>query len=74
MSRDKSVVSLFGNAKMIYKDVVLSGDKIVYNKHNNSVMVHTATMSGENKVIKADSLFFNLRTEKAKLYGAGFNR
>jgi len=71
MSRDKSVVSLFGNAKMIYKDVVLSGDKIVYNKHNNSVMVHKATMSGENMVIKADSLFFNLTTAKTRLYGAG---
>ncbi|RQO72630.1 hypothetical protein DBR40_15095 [Pedobacter sp. KBW01] len=75
MSRDKSVVSLFGNAKLMYNGVVLSGAKIVYNKHNNSVMVNKATMiSSDNKVIKADSLFFNLRTEKAKLYGAGFNR
>jgi len=75
MSRDKSVVSLFGNAKLIYNEVVLSGAKIVYNKKKNSVMVNKATMTtGNNEVIKADSLFFNLNTAKTKLYGAGFNR
>lgn len=74
MSSDKAVVSLFGNAKLIYNEVILSGAKIVYNKKKNSVMVNKATMTtGNNRVIKADSLFFNLKTEKARLYGAGFN-
>jgi len=74
MSSDKSVVSLFGNAKFMYNEVVLSGAKIVYNKKKNSVIVNKATMmSGNNEIIKADSLFFNLNTEKAKLYGTGFN-
>lgn len=74
MSSDKAVVSLFGNAKLIYNEVVLSGAKIVYNKTKNSVMVNKATMTtGNSEVIKADSLFFNLNTEKARLYGAGFN-
>lgn len=74
MSSDKAVVSLFGNAKLIYNEVVLSGAKIVYNKKKNSVMVNKATMTtGNNRVIKADSLFFNLKTEKARLYSAGFN-
>lgn len=74
MGSDKAVVSLFGNAKLIYNEVVLSGAKIVYNKKKNSVMVNKATMTtGNNEVIKADSLFFNLNTEKARLYGTGFN-
>ncbi len=75
MSKDKSIISLFGNAKLLYNDITLSGSKIVYNKYNNAVMVDHATMiSGDNKIIKADSLFFDLKTRKAKLYGADLNR
>jgi len=74
VSRDKSVISLFGNAKLNYNGVTLSGTKIVYNNKEKSVMVNKATMiSWDNKTIKADSLFFDLNTEKSKLYGAGFN-
>jgi lipopolysaccharide export system protein LptA len=75
ISKDKSIISLFGNAKVFHNKTILSGTKIVYNKNNSSVMVNNATMmSGGNKAIKADSINFNLKTSKAKLYGADLNR
>lgn len=74
MSKDKSIVSLFGNARLFYNEVKLSGSKIVYNKNNNTVFVNDASMtSGDNK-INADSLFFDIKTKKAKLFGADLNR
>lgn len=74
MNKDKSIVSLFGNARLFYNEVKLSGSKIVYNKNNNTVFVNDASMtSGDNK-IKADSLFFDIKTKKAKLFGADLNR
>ncbi|TCD27320.1 hypothetical protein EZ456_08960 [Pedobacter psychrodurus] len=75
MSKDKSIIYLFGNAKMLYNKTTLSGAKIVYNKNNSSVMVNKATMiSDDNKVVKADSMYFDLKSTKAKLYGADLNR
>ncbi|QDW26684.1 hypothetical protein FFJ24_018400 [Pedobacter sp. KBS0701] len=74
MSKDRFIISLFGNARLFYKEIRLSGAKIVYNKKDNTVLVSDATMtSGDNKV-KADSLFFDIKTKKAKLYGADLNR
>jgi lipopolysaccharide export system protein LptA len=71
ISKDRSIISLFGNAKVFYNKTMLSGSKIVYNKNKSSVMVNNATMvSSDNKVVKADSLYFDLKTAKAKLYGA----
>ncbi|MDQ0969463.1 lipopolysaccharide export system protein LptA [Flavobacterium sp. W4I14] len=75
ISKDKSIISLFGNAKVFHNKTVLSGTKIVYNKKNSSVMVNNATMmSGDNKTVKADSIYFDLKTTKARLYGADFKR
>jgi hypothetical protein len=74
MSKDRSIISLFGNARLFYNEFKLSGSKIVYNKKSNTVFVNDATMlSGDNKV-KADSLSFDLNTKKAKLYGSELNR
>ncbi|MGN7989160.1 M56 family metallopeptidase [Pedobacter sp. 22226] len=74
ISKDRLIISLFGNANLYYDKIKLSGSRIVYNKKNNTILVNDATMgSGDNKV-KADSLFFDLKTQKAKLYGADLNR
>jgi hypothetical protein len=75
ISKDKSIISLFGNAKVFHNKTMLSGTKIVYNKKNSSVMVSKAIMmSGDNKTVKADSIYFDLKTTKARLYGADFKR
>ena len=75
ISKDKSIISLFGNAKVFHNKTTLSGTKIVYNKKNSSVMVNNATMmSSDNKMVKADSIYFDLKTTKARLYGADFKR
>jgi len=75
MSKDKSIIYLFGNAKILYNEIALSGSKIVYNKNNSSVMVNKATMSsGDHKTVKADSIYFDLKTAKSKLYGSDLNR
>jgi hypothetical protein len=75
MNKDRTIISLFGNAKLLHDLVTLSGSKIVYNKNNSSVTVKNATMvSGDNKTVKADSIYFDLKTTKAKLYGADFKQ
>jgi lipopolysaccharide export system protein LptA len=75
INKDKSIISLFGNAKVFHNKTMLSGTKIVYNKKNSSVMVNNATMmSSDNKTVKADSIYFDLKTTKARLYGADFKR
>ncbi|RBQ10373.1 M56 family metallopeptidase [Pedobacter miscanthi] len=74
MSKDKSVVSLFGNARLFYNEIKLSGSKIVYNKNTNTVLVNDATMSSGDNKVKADSLSFDVKTKKAKLFGADLNR
>ncbi|MBB6239098.1 hypothetical protein HDC90_003745 [Pedobacter sp. AK013] len=74
ISRDKSIVSLFGNAMLFYNEVKLSGSKIVYNRKDNRVLVNDATMISGDTKINADSLVFDIKTKKAKLYGADSNR
>lgn len=74
MSKDRSIVSLFGNARLFYNEIKLSGSKIVYNKKDNTVLVNDATMTSGNTKVRADSLFFDIRTKKAKLYGTDLNR
>jgi len=75
ISKDKSIISLFGNAKVFHNKTTLSGTKIVYNKKNSSVMVNNATMmSNDNKMVKADSIYFDLKTRNARLYGTDFKR
>ena len=75
ISKDKSIISLFGNAKVFHNKTTLLGTKIVYNKKNSSVMVNNATMmSSDNKTVKADSIYFDLKTTNARLYGADFKR
>ncbi|WP_025144043.1 M56 family metallopeptidase [Pedobacter jeongneungensis] len=73
MSSDKFIISLFGNARLFYNEIKLSGSKIVYNKKNNTVLVNDATMTSGDTKVKADSLFFDMKTKKAKLYGADLN-
>jgi len=73
ISRDKLIVSLFGNAMLSYNEVKLSGSKIVYNKKDNRVLVNDATMTSGDTKIKADSLVFDIKTKKTKLFGADFN-
>jgi len=73
MSSDKFIISLFGNARLFYNEIKLSGSKIVYNKKNNTVLVNDATITTGDTKVKADSLFFDMKTKKAKLYGADLN-
>ncbi|WP_343523433.1 M56 family metallopeptidase [Pedobacter sp.] len=73
MSQDKLIVSLFGNAMLSYNGVKLSGSKIIYNKKDNRVLVNDAIMTSGDTKIKADSLIFDIKTKKTKLFGADFN-
>jgi len=74
MSKDKSIIYLFGDAIVIYNGVKLSGSKITYNKTNNTISANKAMVSS-NKIdglIKADSIYLNLKTPKATLFGENF--
>jgi len=74
MSKDRSIVSLFGNARLFYNEIKLSGSKIVYNKKDNTVLVNDATMTSGDTKVRADSLSFDIKTKKAKLYSTDLNR
>ncbi|MFF5384051.1 M56 family metallopeptidase [Pedobacter suwonensis] len=74
MSKDKSIVYLFGDAMVIYNGIKLNGSKITYNKTNNTFLANGATVSS-NKIdglIKADSIYLDLKTSKATLFGENF--
>ncbi|MFC1223636.1 M56 family metallopeptidase [Pedobacter sp. BG31] len=74
MSKDKSIIYLFGDAMVIYNGVKLSGSKITYNKTNNTISASKAMVSS-NKIdglIKADSIYLNLKTSETTLFGENF--
>ncbi|WP_159435230.1 hypothetical protein [Pedobacter suwonensis] len=74
MSKDKSIIYLFGDAMVIYNGVKLSGSKITYNKTNNTISANKAMVSS-NKIdglIKADSISLNLKTSETTLFGENF--
>jgi lipopolysaccharide export system protein LptA len=74
MSRDKSIIYLFGDAMVIYNGIKLNGSKITYNKMNNTISANGATVSSNkiDRLIKADSIYLNLKTSKATLFGENF--
>lgn len=70
-SKDKNIIHLFGNAKVSYGQTTISGSKIIYIALNRIIMAEQAELSSTvNKTVKADSLFYDLKTGKATLYGA----
>lgn len=74
MSNDKSIIYLFGDAMVFYNNVKLNGSKIAYNKTNHTILVNDAIASSNkiDKPIKADSIYLDLKTPKASLFGGDF--
>lgn len=74
MSKDRSIVYLFGDARVIYNGIRVDGSKISYNKINNTILASNATASSAkiNKLIKADRIYLDLKTSKAELFGENF--
>ncbi|PWS30950.1 M56 family metallopeptidase [Pedobacter paludis] len=76
ISKDKSIVYLYGDAKISYGNVVLTGSEIIYNKNLNTAKAkHANLISDANKpAIKADSLKFNFDNSKVQIFGKGSNK
>jgi len=74
MTKDRNIIYLFGNAMVIYKGIKLNGSKITYNKTNNTILANGATASSDkiDRLIKADSIYLDFKTSKAKLFGENF--
>jgi len=74
MSKDKSIIYLFGDAMVMYNGIKLNGSKITYNKLNNTILANRATISSDkiDKLIKADTIYLDLKTPKARLIGENF--
>lgn len=74
MSKDKSIVYLFGDAMVIYNGIKVNGSKITYNKKNNTFLANGATVSSDkiDGLIKADSIYLDLKNSKATLFGETF--
>ncbi|MFW0715690.1 M56 family metallopeptidase [Pedobacter sp. N23S346] len=74
-SKGKNIIYLFGNAKVSYGQTTISGSKIIYNGLNRILTAEQAELSSTaNKTVKADSIFYDLKTGKAKLFGVGLDR
>ncbi len=82
MSADKSIVYLYGNARVIYGDFELDASYIEYNKKLNTIFAkglkdpktgryagRPIFKSGNDGTAIADSIFYNSETTKAKVYG-----
>ncbi|MDQ1140270.1 M56 family metallopeptidase [Pedobacter agri] len=73
-NKSKSIIYMFGNAKVAYDDVNLSGSKIIYDAGRGLFKATNAIIYHHSKNVKADSIYYDLRTSKAKLFGADLDR
>ncbi|RDC54976.1 hypothetical protein DU508_19405 [Pedobacter chinensis] len=74
-NKNKTMVYMFGNAEMSYSQTTLSGTNIVYDALTQSVKANDAEIFlNHKKGIKADSIFYDLKTSKVKLFGANLDR
>ena len=82
MSADKSIVYLYGNARVVYGDFELDAAYIKYDKKQNSIFARGIKdpktgrytgkpifKSGADGTAIADSIFYNSETTRAKVYG-----
>ena len=81
-SKDKSIIYMYGNARVIYGDFELDADYIRYDQKNNLIFARGSTnpktkryvgrpifKSGTDGSAIADSLYYNSATTKAKVFG-----
>lgn len=73
-NKSKSIIYMYGNAKIAYDDVNLYGSKIIYYPSARLLKAINATISSHNKNVKADSIHYDIKTSKAKLFGADLDR
>ncbi|RYD77640.1 MAG: LPS-assembly protein LptD [Sphingobacteriales bacterium] len=82
MSKDKNIIYMYGNARVIYGDFELDADYIRYDQKNNIIFASGRTnpktkryvgkpifKSGTEGSAVADSLYYNSATTRAKVYG-----
>lgn len=81
-SKDKSIIYMYGNARVIYGDFELDADYIRYDSKNNVIFAsgrkdpktqryvgRPIFKSGAEGSAIADSLYYNSATTRAKVYG-----
>ncbi|WP_231459495.1 MULTISPECIES: putative LPS assembly protein LptD [unclassified Pedobacter] len=81
-SKDRSIIYMYGNARVIYDDFELDADYIRYDQKNNLIFASGRTnpktkryvgrpifKSGTDGSAIADSLYYNSTTTKAKVFG-----
>ncbi|WP_316829346.1 putative LPS assembly protein LptD [Pedobacter aquatilis] len=82
MSKDKNIIYLYGNARVIYGDFELDADYIRYDQKNNLIFASGTVdpktkryvgkpifKSGAEGTAMADSLYYNSTTTRAKVFG-----
>ncbi|WP_316805860.1 M56 family metallopeptidase [Pedobacter agri] len=74
-NKSKSIVYMFGNVEVTYDDVKISANRAIYYSKNSLLKASNSTIYPNNqKKIKADSIYYDVKTSKAKLFGADLNR
>ena len=82
MSKDKNIIYMYGNARVVYGDFELDADYIRYDQKNNVIFASGRTnpktkryvgrpifKSGTEGSAIADSLYYNSATTRAKVFG-----
>ncbi|WP_231427883.1 M56 family metallopeptidase [Pedobacter sp. Leaf250] len=73
-SKSKSIIYLMGDAETSFKNTKIFGKKIIYNSQSQMLSATNATIYSKNKkVLQADSIYYNLKTSKARVFGSELN-
>ena len=73
--RNKSIIYLSHNARVSIGQTTITGSKIIYNSLNRILTAEQAEFSSTAaKIVKADSVFYDLKTGKVKLFGVDLDR
>ncbi|RZL66660.1 MAG: hypothetical protein EOO93_05330 [Pedobacter sp.] len=73
-SKNKSIAYIYGHAEASVDQTRIIGSKILINSADRLLKAINATIISKNqKPIKADSIYYDISTSKAKLFGADLN-
>ncbi|WP_316795890.1 M56 family metallopeptidase [Pedobacter agri] len=73
-NKSKSIIYLMGDAETSFKNTTIFGNKIIYNSQSQMLSAINATIYLKNKkVLQADSIYYNLKTSKARVFGSELN-
>jgi N-acetylmuramoyl-L-alanine amidase/lipopolysaccharide export system protein LptA len=63
ISKDKQIISMYGNAKISKQNMTFKGSEIIYNQKLNTAKIKNATyIDSKNNIVTATAMFVNFNT------------